>query len=120
MTSPYQLLTRRRAWLPVLGPLLVAGALATGCSASSAAPAPASSGSSSSGSQASFRQCLQKQGVSLPQGRPAAGSGQPQARPTGSAASAFRKALQACGGGRGFGGGGFGGGGFGGGGNSAG
>ena len=99
MTSPYRYLARRRAWLPVLGPLLLAGALATGCSASSATPTPASSGSSSPGSQASFRQCLQRQGVSLPQGRPSAGSGQPQARPTGSAASAFRQALKACGGG---------------------
>jgi len=98
LTSPYQH-SARRAWLPVLGPLLLAGALAAGCSASSATPTPASSGSSSSGSQASFRQCLQRQGLSLPQGRPSAGSGQPQARPTGSAASAFRKALKACGGG---------------------
>jgi hypothetical protein len=99
VTSPYRYLARRRAWLPVLGPLLLAGALATGCSASSATPTPASSGSSSPGSQASFRQCLQRQGVSLPQGRPSAGGGQPQARPTGSAASAFRQALKACGGG---------------------
>ena len=99
MTSPYRYLARRRAWLPVLGPLLLAGALATGCSASGATPTPASSGSSSPGSQASFRQCLQRQGVSLPQGRPSAGTGQPQARPTGSAASAFRKAMEACGGG---------------------
>jgi hypothetical protein len=99
VTSPYQYLARRRMWLPVLGPLLLAGTLAAGCSASSAAPTPASSGSSSSGSQASFRQCLQRQGVSLPQGRPSPGSGEPQARPTGSAASAFRKALKACGGG---------------------
>jgi hypothetical protein len=93
----------------VLGPLLLAGALAAGCSASSATPSPASSGSSGSSSppsQASFRQCLQRQGVSLPQGRPSAGSGQPHARPTGSAASAFRKAMKACGGG-GFPGGGF-------------
>jgi len=103
LTSPYQHPARRRAWLPVLGPLLLAGILAAGCSASSATPAPAASGSSSSGSNASFRQCLQRQGVSLPQGRPSAGSGQPQARPTGSAASAFRKAMQACGGGGGFG-----------------
>jgi hypothetical protein len=104
LTSPSHHPARRRAWLPVLGPLLLAGALTAGCSASSASPTPASSGSSSSGSsgssgsQASFRQCLQKQGVSLPQGRPSAGSGQPHARPTGSAASAFRKAMQACGG----------------------
>ncbi len=99
MTSPYQHPARRRPWLPVLGPLLLAGTLAVGCSASSATPAPASSGSSSSGSNASLRQCLQRQGVSLPQGsRPSPGSGQPQARPTGSAASAFRKAIQACGG----------------------
>jgi hypothetical protein len=99
VTSPYRYLARRRAWLPVLGPLLLAGALATGCSASGATPTPAPSGSSSAGSQASFRQCLQRQGVRLPQGRPSAGTGQPQARPTGSAASAFRKAAAACGGG---------------------
>jgi len=99
VSSPFHYLARRRVWLPVLGPLLLAGALATGCGASSATPAPASSGSSSSGRQASFRQCLQRQGVSLPQGRPSSGSGQPQARPTGSGASAFRKAIKACGGG---------------------
>ena len=99
MTSPYRYLTRRRAGLPVLGSLVLAGALATGCSASSATPTPASSGSSSPGSQASFRQCLQRHGVSLPHGRPSAGSGQPHTRPTGSAASAFRKAAAACGGG---------------------
>jgi hypothetical protein len=98
LTSPSHRPARRRAWLPVLGPLLLAGALAAGCSASSASPTPASSGSPGPGSQASFRQCLQRQGVSLPQGRPAAGSGQPHARPTGSAASAFRKAIKACGG----------------------
>lgn len=100
MTSPSHHPARHRAWLPVLGPLLLAGFLAAGCSASSATPTPASSGSSSPAGQASFRQCLQRQGVSLPQGRPSAGSGQPQARPTGSAASAFRKAMKACGGGR--------------------
>jgi hypothetical protein len=99
VSSPFQYLVRRRAGLLVLGPLLVAGALATSCSASSATPAPAPSNSSGSGSQASFRQCLQRQGVRLPQGRPSAGSGQPHSRPTGSAASAFRKAVAACGGG---------------------
>jgi hypothetical protein len=99
VSSPFQYLVQRRARLLVLGPLLLAGALAAGCSASSATPAPASSSSSGSGSQASFRQCIQKQGLSLPQGRPSAGSGQPHSRPTGSAASAFRNALKACGGG---------------------
>jgi hypothetical protein len=99
VTSPYRSLTRRRAGLPVLGSLVLAGALATGCSASSAAPTPAASGPSSPGRQASVRQCLQRHGVSLPQGRPSAGSGQPRARPTGSAASAFRNAVAACGGG---------------------
>jgi len=99
VSSPFQYLVRRRARLLVLGPLLLAGALAAGCSASSATPAPAPPRSSGSGSQASFRQCLQKQGVSLPQGRPSAGSAQPHTRPTGSAASAFRKAVAACGGG---------------------
>jgi hypothetical protein len=109
LTSPSHRPARRRAWLPVLGPLLLAGAVATGCSATSASPSPAASGSSSPGSpgsQASFRQCLQRQGMSLPQGRPSAGGSQPHARPTGSAASAFRKAMKACGGG-GFPGGGF-------------
>jgi hypothetical protein len=106
LTSPSHHPARRRAWVAVFGSLLLAGALAAGCSASSASPTPASSGSSSPGSQASFRQCLQKQGVSLPQGRPSAGSGQPHARPTGSAASAFQKAMKACGG-HGFPGGGF-------------
>ena len=98
-TSLYRYLARHRARLAVLGPLLLAGALATGCSASSATSTPSSSSSSSPGRQASFRQCLQRQGLSLPQGRPSAGSGQPHTRPTGSAASAFRKALKACGGG---------------------
>ena len=99
MSSPFQDLVRRRAGLLVLGPLLLAGALATSCGAGSATPAPAPSGSPGSGSQASFRQCLRKQGVSLPQGRPSAGRDQPHSRPTGSAASAFRKAVAACGGG---------------------
>jgi hypothetical protein len=99
VSSPFQYLLRRRPRLLVVGPLLLASALAAGCSASSATPAPASSASSGSGSQASFRQCLQKQGVSLPQGRPSVGNRQPRTRPTGSAASAFRKAVVACGGG---------------------
>jgi hypothetical protein len=97
LTSPSHRPARRRAWLPALGPLLLAGALTAGCSASSASPSPAPSGSPSSGSQASFRQCLQRQGVSLPQGRPTTASGEPHTRPTGSAASAFRKAMKACG-----------------------
>jgi hypothetical protein len=99
LISLYQSLASGRSRLPVLGSIVLATALAAGCSASSAAPAPASSSSAGPGSNAAFRQCLQRQGVSLPQGRPPQGSGQPHARPTGSAASAFRKALQACGGG---------------------
>jgi hypothetical protein len=99
LISLYQSLASGRARLPVLGPIVLAAALAAGCSASSAAPAPASSSSAGPGSNAAFRQCLQRQGVSLPQGRPSQGSGQPHARPTGSAASAFRQALKACGGG---------------------
>jgi hypothetical protein len=99
VSSPFHYLVRRRAGLLVLGPLLLAGALATSCSTGSATPGPAPSTSPGSGRPASFRQCLQKQGVSLPQGRPSAGRGQPHSRPTGSAASAFRKAVAACGGG---------------------
>ena len=68
--QPYRYLARRRAWLPVLGPLLLAGALAARLQREHATPAPASSSSSGSGSQASFRQCLQRQGVSLPQSGP--------------------------------------------------
>lgn len=106
MISLYQAAGRRRSWLAV-GPVLLAATLATGCSAASSSPTPSSSGSARP-SSASFRQCLQSHGVTLPSNRPTLGSGQPQARPAGVGSSAFRKAIQACGGG--FGGGGFGGG----------
>ena len=101
MTSPYRYLARRRAWLPVLGPLLLAGALADRlqreqCHAQlrPRPDLPVRAARPASGS------ACKRQGVSLPPGRrPSAGSGQPQTRPTGSAASAFRKAMKACGGG---------------------
>jgi hypothetical protein len=89
---------------------LVAVAAVAGCGASS--PGSSGSGSSSGGSHStSFRQCLEKHGVTPPSGgRPSGSSGAPHPRPTGSAATAFRKAIQDCGGsGGGFGGGGFGG-----------
>lgn len=101
MISLYQALGRRRPAF-VIGPVLLAATLATGCSAASSPAASPSSAPGRPGS-ASFRQCLQSHGLKLPASRPSPGSGQPHVRPTGSAASAFRKALQACGGG--FGGG---------------
>lgn len=101
MISLHQALGRHRSWR-VAGPVLLAAALASGCSAASSSSAP-SSGSSSGPGSASFRQCMQSHGVSLPGRRPAPGSGQPRSRPTGANSSAFRKAIQACGGG--FGGG---------------
>ncbi len=92
----------------ILAPVLLATVVTVaGCGATSSTPAPSNSAPAGS---TSFRQCLEKHGIKPPAGRPAGGT-----RPTppaGAASSAFRKAVQACGG---FGGGGFGGGGFGGG-----
>jgi hypothetical protein len=80
----------------VLGAVaLIVGLAAAGCGASS----PSSgSGTSQRTSQSSFRQCLERHGVTPPQGRPPGGSGTPHPRPTGSAAASFRQAIQACGG----------------------
>lgn len=125
MISLYQAPDRHRCWR-VAGPVLLAAVLATGCSAASSSSTPSSGSSRSSGGpdSSSFRQCLQKHGVSLPNfggsgsGRPPTpGTGRPTpgSRPSGGFGGAnsakFRKAIQACGG---FGGGGFPGGGFGG------
>jgi hypothetical protein len=124
MISLNQALGRPRSWR-VAGPVLLAAVLATGCTAASSSSTPSSGSSGSSGrpgSSSSFRECLQKHGVSLPNfGGP--GSGQrPTARPTpgarpsggfgGANSAKFRKAIQACGGvggGGGFPSGGFGG-----------
>jgi hypothetical protein len=98
-----------------LGPVALTVALTAalgvaGCGASSSSGS-GSSGSGSSGNtsqNSAFRQCLQQHGITLPQGRlggsggsggSGGGTGTPRARPTGSAASAFRQAIQACGGG---------------------
>jgi hypothetical protein len=130
MISLNQALGRPRSWR-VAGPVLLAAVLATGCTAASSSPTPSSGSSGSSGrpgSSSSFRECLQKHGVSLPNfggsgsgtpptARPTSGSFQPGSRPSGRFGGAnsakFRKAIQACGGfggdGGGFPGGGFGG-----------
>ena len=127
MISLSQALGRHRSWR-VAGPVLLAAVLASGCSAASSAstPSPGSSGSTGRAGSSSFRQCLQKHGVSLPDfgsgqrptARPTPGSFQPGSRPSGGFGGAnsakFRKAIQACGGFGGGGGGGFPGGGFGG------
>jgi len=77
----------------VLGAVVLTAILATaGCGASSS-----SSGSGTSQNSA-FRQCLERHGVTPPQGRPSGGTGVPHPRPTGSAAGSFRQAMQACGG----------------------
>jgi hypothetical protein len=123
MISLYQALGGHRSWR-VAGPVLLTAALASGCSAASSSPTPSASASGGRGS-ASFRQCLQKHGVSLPNfggsgsgrpptpgaGQPTPGSARPAGRPGGANSAKFRKAIQACGG---FGGGGFPGTGFGG------
>ena len=124
MISLNQALGRHRSW-HVVGPVLLAALLASGCSAasSSSTPSSGSSGSSARPGSSSFRQCLQKHGVSLPNfggsgsgqrptARPTPGSFQPGRGPRGANSSKFRKAIQACGGfgsGGGFPGGGFGG-----------
>lgn len=124
MISLNQALGRHRSWR-VVGPVLLAAVLASGCSAasSSSTPSSGSSGSSARPGSSSFRQCLQKHGVSLPDfggsgsgqrptARPTSGSFQPGSGPRGANSSKFRKAIQACGGfgtGGGFPGGGFGG-----------
>jgi hypothetical protein len=111
MISLYQVPGRQWSWR-VAGPVLLTAALASGCSAASSSPTPSSGASSGPGST-SFRQCMQKHGVSLPgfggsrPGRPPTpGSAQPTpgSRPAGAGSSAFRKAIQACGGGLGGGG----------------
>ena len=90
---------------------LTAVVAVTGCG-SSPAGSPGSGTSQNSGTSQSsaFRQCLEKHGVNLPSGHlPGGGGGgnggttAPHPRPSGSAASAFRQAIQACGG-SGFGG----------------
>jgi hypothetical protein len=95
----------RRAIRPaIFGAVALASVVAVaGCGGSSAG-----SGSSSSSSQSSaFRKCLEEHGVTPPQGAGGGfgggGSGAtPHAQPTGSAASSFKQAIQACGGSGGF------------------
>ena len=98
---------RRMSRPAVLGTVTLTTVLAVaGCGASSAGSGSAGSGSGSGSgtSQSStLKKCLEQHGVTLPQGRPSGGatgggSGTPRARPTGSTASSFRQALQACGG----------------------
>lgn len=96
----------QRVALAIL-PSLTAAALLSGCSSSGSTQNDPHTGKSTS--RSSFAQCLKKHGVSLP-GRPAgqqpsgapptgapAGNGG-QGIPGGSGGSAFRKAIQACGG----------------------
>lgn len=89
----------------MLGAVMLTAALAvTGCGASLSS---SGSGTSQNASQNSaFRQCLERHGVTLPQGRPSGGTGTPHPRPTGtlhprptgSAVGSFGQAAQACGG----------------------
>jgi hypothetical protein len=128
MISLNQALGRHRPWR-VAGPVLLAAVLASGCSAASSSSTPSSGSSRPSGGagSSSFRECLAKNGVSLPSfggsgsgqrptaqptARPTSGSFQPGSGPGGANSAKFRKAIQACGGfgaGGGFPGGGFGG-----------
>jgi hypothetical protein len=95
----------------VFGAVALASVVAAaGCGGGSSAGTGSSSGSSSSSgtSQTStLRKCLEQHGVTPPQGAGGGGFGggsgaTPRARPTGSAASSFKQALQACGGSAGF------------------
>ena len=83
--------------------MLTAALAAAGCGAGSSSSS--GSGTSPNTSQNSaFRQCLERHGVTPPQGGPfggGGGTGTPRPRPTGSAAGSFRQAVQACGGFRG-------------------
>jgi hypothetical protein len=93
----------RRAIRPaIFGAVALASVVAVaGCGGGSSA----GSGSSSSSSKtSSFSKCLEEHGVTPPQGAGSGGFGgsgsgaTPHARPTGSAASSFKQAIQACGG----------------------
>ena len=75
--------------------LVAFGALAlAGCGGGSSS---GSSSTSSASQSSSFKSCLEKHGLTAPAGGKAGGgSGTPHARPTGSAASSFQQAMQAC------------------------
>ena len=104
---------RRLARPAVLGAIalvaIVAVAVAA-CGGSTGSGSSGSTGSTGSGSgtaqSSSFKTCLEQHGVTLPQGGApgggSGGSGAAHPRPTGSAASSFQKAIQACGGSSGF------------------
>jgi hypothetical protein len=79
---------------------LTAAAALAGCGSEPASTSNSGPSRTSAPSQSSaFRQCLEKHGIT-PQfgGRPSGGTGAAHPRPTGSAASAFHQAVQACGG----------------------
>jgi hypothetical protein len=98
LTRLIRSLASRAARPGVLGAIVLIAALgAAGCGATASSPGSGTSPSTSQNS--AFRQCLERHGVTPPTGRRPGGAGRPQARPTGSAAGAFRQALQACGGG---------------------
>jgi hypothetical protein len=83
----------------VLGAVVLTAALAVaGCGASSSSSSSGSGTSQSASQNSAFRQCLERHGVTLPQGRPSGGTGTPHLRPTGSAAGSFGQAAQVCGG----------------------
>jgi hypothetical protein len=79
----------------MLGAVVLTAVLAvSGCGASSSSSGPGTSQNASQNS--AFRQCLERHGVTSPQGRPSGGTGAPHPQPTGSASSSFRQAMQAC------------------------
>jgi hypothetical protein len=94
-------LIRRVARPAVLGIVALVAIVAVGVAACGGGSSSSGSGSSSgtSTSQTSFKTCLEQHGVTAPQGGGTGGgggSGTPQARPTGSAGSSFKTAMQAC------------------------
>jgi hypothetical protein len=105
----------RRAIRPtIFGAVALAAVIGVvGCGGSSSAGTGSSSGTSSSGTSSSgksssgtslsssLQKCLEEHGVTAPQGAGGGGAGgssgaTPQARPTGSASSSFKQAMEAC------------------------
>jgi hypothetical protein len=100
----------RVAGVALTAVLAVAGCGSSPSSGGTSQSGTSQSGTSQPGTNASFRQCMQQHGVTLPSGGfPGGGAGaSPHPRPSGSRSASFQQAIKACGGG-GFGGGGFGG-----------
>jgi hypothetical protein len=98
-------LVARPAVLGTVALVAIVAVAVAACSGGSSGSGSSSSSSSSASESSSFTKCLEQHGVTPPKGGAGGaggGSGTPHARPTGSAASSFRTAMQACRGSSGF------------------